>query len=999
MAPDDDFSPMAGFRVEYGEDTRFLIDTEGLKLMRGGQAQRTAQEQFYVLDMLADEGRATALPDGFAVAAEEVVRLDDDEASILSLPARFSGQVNATVHRWTAARDFHIAVELQVGPYPQTHQRRGPVVLLDGSLYRLSVPLLRTLQALDDHAALPPSQRTEDQNVRLVARIQAAQRLAAGSKDERNLDKCFTISLGALDRFSTVVPERVGLMVEPQPDGSLIVNPDLGPGTDAGRLASRWHQLDQQLRPPSSDDPAGERANDGFGGAVVRSDETLVLLDGETVTAVEEVRQRPKIAADEVPQFLQAPGSYFDPELVDVDVSFSVRVEGLGIITPVTFNQATASGLDWFAKLESLSPPEALVEAARTLADHDEVERRVTDAWDRTESVLPVGEQLVDISDRSRVQEALAASRARLDALPLEEEASEPAPRRDRQVTVGMHIKEALDVAERLRSRALTAVPQLPIDYRRLQRPPFAHQATGIEWMAGLMQAAMAANVDEPARVQGALLADDMGLGKTYMTLVALSETLRAQAAAGREPQPVLAVMPVALLENWLAEIEATFGSKHGPFSDVVVLQGAGLASYRMRGATRESAANIDDLDDHGMVRSDRIHASLRVGPGWKEARLDRPGVLVLTTYETLRRYQVSLGVVDWGVVVMDEAQATKNPEILATRAAKALKARFKLLATGTPVENSLRDFWSLMDTAQPGLLGTWSEFQDSWVKPMEVASREEHQHLGRALREHVGPFMLRRVKEDHLADLPPKHVHEYLEMMPSVQHQAYDDVLADHRARAGVKGAALKTLNDLANVSLHPGLVRGGLDTDPELVADSARTLVTVRTVLDSIRDKDEKAIVFAKTKKLQLALAVWLSERYGLGVSVVNGDTSATGKGAQTRLGKIRAFEEHEGFNVIIMSPLAVGVGLTVVGANHAIHLERHWNPAKEAQATDRIYRIGQKREVHVHYPIALHPDLDSFDVNLGRLLRSKVALKDAVVVPQEVGQDELEQALGLL
>ena len=96
--------------------------------------------------------------------------------------------------------------------------------------------------------------------------------------------------------------------------------------------------------------------------------------------------------------------------------------------------------------------------------------------------------------------------------------------------------------------------------------------------------------------------------------------------------------------------------------------------------------------------------------------------------------------------------------------------------------------------------------------------------------------------------------------------------------------------------------------------------------------------------------------------------------------------------------MSPLAVGVGLTVVGANHAIHLERHWNPAKEAQATDRIHRIGQTREVHVHYPIALHPDVDSFDVNLDRLLRSKVALKDAVVVPQEVRQEEMERALGL-
>ncbi|MBO0919791.1 SWF/SNF helicase family protein [Cellulomonas sp. zg-ZUI222] len=162
-------------------------------------------------------------------------------------------------------------------------------------------------------------------------------------------------------------------------------------------------------------------------------------------------------------------------------------------------------------------------------------------------------------------------------------------------------------------------------------------------------------------------------------------------------------------------------------------------------------------------------------------------------------------------------------------------------------------------------------------------------------------------------------------------------------RARAGAKGAALKTLHELSATSLHPGLLTGRLDADPRRVDESARTLVTVRTVLDQVRAAGEKAIVFAKTKDVQRALALWLREIYGLRVDIVNGDTPATGTG-DTRLAKIRAFEAVPGFNVIVMSPLAVGVGLTVVGANHAIHLERHWNPAKEAQATDRIHRIGQ-------------------------------------------------------
>ncbi|MNW61642.1 hypothetical protein D3C74_397140 [compost metagenome] len=166
---------------------------------------------------------------------------------------------------------------------------------------------------------------------------------------------------------------------------------------------------------------------------------------------------------------------------------------------------------------------------------------------------------------------------------------------------------------------------------------------------------------------------------------------------------------------------------------------------------------------------------------------------------------------------------------------------------------------------------------------------------------------------------------------------------------------------------------------------------------VIDEVRAVDEKVIVFVINKKVQARLALWLQERYRLRVRVVNGDTAAVGAGA-TRKGIIGEFERSPGFNVIIMSPLAVGVGLTIVGANHAIHLERHWNPAKEAQATDRIYRIGQTRPVHVYLPMALHPDTTSFDLNLDRLLQQKSTLRDAIVVPEAVGEQEVVAALGL-
>lgn len=997
--PDDDFSPMTGFRLEYGDETRFIADAETISAMRDGMAQRSAQEQFYVLDLLVDDGRAVTLPDGFVVPAEVLAQLDDGDATALRLPPRFVGAARTAVHRFTSSPDFRVDIELQVGAHPEPARRRGPVVHVGGQTYRLSVPMLQTLSAIETHAALPRTARTETENVRLVAQLQAARELAS-SDDPAVADPGFDVPLGPLDRFTTVVPDVVGLVVEPQPDGSLAVEPDLGPSVDRDRVQTRWHQVDRL----TSDD--GSPSAQDAASAVLRVDDTLVLLEPKQLSGVQEVRSLPHIPADEVPTFLRAPGSFFDPELVDVDVRFSIRVAGLGIIAPVTFTEAESSGLDWFAQQDAVAPPETLAEVARSAEDQSEVEQVVSDAWSRGDEVARVGEQLVDLSDRSRVAEALEASRRRIEALEIPEpvpddlsaSANQVAEPESARVTVGMHIIDAVDVADAVRERARTVRPTAPVDYASLRRDPFPHQREGIEWMTGLMQSALADEPDlGPVRVQGAVLADDMGLGKTFMTLVALAEARRVSTTAGLPLLPTLAVMPVALLENWLQEIQSTFGSQHGPFDDVVVLQGSGLADYRMRGAARETTARLDDLDDQGMVREDRIHASLRLGAGWKEARLDRPGVLVLTTYETLRRYQVSLGAVEWGVVVFDEAQATKNPEILTTRAAKALNARFKLLATGTPVENSLRDIWSLVDTAQPGLLGTWAQFQETWVSPMAAADRGEHERLGRALREAIGRFMLRRVKEDHLTDLPPKHVHEYPTAMPPVQVQAYDDALVRHTARRGTKGAALKTLHELAAVSLHPGLLSGSLSGGGGAAANSARTLVAVEVILDDVRSRGEKAIVFAKTKELQRAFAVWLSQRYGTRVEIVNGDTAATGRG-ETRIAKIRAFEAVEGFNVIIMSPLAVGVGLTVVGANHAIHLERHWNPAKEAQATDRVYRIGQRRDVHVHYPMALHPTVDSFDVNLGRLLQSKVALKDAVVVPQEVTQGELEAALGL-
>lgn len=517
------------------------------------------------------------------------------------------------------------------------------------------------------------------------------------------------------------------------------------------------------------------------------------------------------------------------------------------------------------------------------------------------------------------------------------------------------------------------------------------------------------------------------------MSLIAAAEYLVQQHHDGRAQKPVLVVAPLSLLENWEDEVAQTF--KSIPFRDIVVLQsGRDLNQYRQKGAERESQQLASLVDDNGGMDEQAIRYALHIGPEAGAKRLDMDRRLVLTTYQTLRDYQFSLCRIDWGMVIFDEAQNIKNPNAIQTRAAKGLKADFKLLATGTPVENSLGDFWCLMDTVQPGLLGDWPQFRDRWVKPILDAAEEERDavrtRIGSELRAAVGSFMLRRVKEDQLKGLPSKTIHSGVSNMQSGQQvpapnlavcmsgpqlQAYDAVLDGYRSQRAsedMRGRALAALSSLREVSLHPRLRE-----EAKLMTSSAKEarqvmresgkLAVLLNLLDEICQKGEKVILFMVTKRLQRLLKLWLDQIYGLNIAIINGETAAVAKKQEgitskaeemTRKRLITAFEAQPGFNLLIMSPVAAGVGLTVVGANHVVHLERHWNPAKEAQASDRVYRIGQTKPVHVHLPAVLHPQFDSFDLHLDRLLRGKLMLKDAVVTPEPVSEGKMIQAMGL-
>lgn len=409
------------------------------------------------------------------------------------------------------------------------------------------------------------------------------------------------------------------------------------------------------------------------------------------------------------------------------------------------------------------------------------------------------------------------------------------------------------------------------------------------------------------------------------------------------------------------------------------------------------------------------LQCALKIGPEWGPDRLDLPSTLVLTTYQTLRDYQFSLAAVPWSVVVFDEAQNIKSPNTLQTRAAKALNAEFKLMVTGTPVENHLGEFWCLFDTMQPGFLGSYQEFRQNYIRPILKALPEElnevREEIGKQLRERVGGLMLRRIKEDHLTDMPKKHIvlgdhddkgdfhfdERVSGSMSGEQRLRYEDIMQttlDDMDDELVASAALRGLQQLRAASLHHSLLSEmpllprTAEEARELFMQSGKLGIVLR-LLDEIRERGEKALIFAVNKRLQELVAVCVGRIYGLRVAIINGSTKAVSNNPNnpTRQAIIDDFQATEGFNVLVISPVAAGVGLTITAANNVIHLERHWNPAKEAQATDRAYRIGQTKDVFVYIPILTHPDYDSFDVNLNRLLMSKMSLSDAIITQEEV------------
>ncbi|ADJ28734.1 SNF2-related protein [Nitrosococcus watsonii] len=957
------------------EGINFIFTEKQEAQIHGGGASDLLIHQYIALSMLVEQGRAEELPNGVLVPSDVVVQLDENTRLLLGLPDRWKGVLNANIKGKTGSASFQVelAAADAGGGFTHGFAVEGPVIRFSAEKrYVLSPAHLLIFEAYEKHAH---SAKMEYDDLRLVLSLQKAQELGA------------SISLGHFGKLNIRAPASITVAAELDEHGRLVLTPRMGQAASHERIQRVLGQL------------RAEHATS------LRVDGEIILFDEEKLAAVREILRNRVIPKDKVSAFLKNPTAFINASFVDLDLGFSARVKGATKFRHAYFGETDESGIDWFGKKFSpteVFAPAKLVDVISDGDQLDDVRQKLANVAETGAQEMEFGGRIFDVSNPKLVNSILEKLERKLIEEKREnvsaveaDSASKKEQAEPTVVDIGLNDVD-LETPSASLNRAINDVliAESALDWGTFKRLPFPHQVLGTRWILGLA-------LDRDGR-GGGLLADDMGLGKTFMSLAAMEHLYKSYRDRKLTEKPCLVVAPLSLLQNWKDEVGQTF--KESPFNDIVILQSDGRLSEFRAGGVETKNQNITE-DETAPIRY-----SLKIGSGFAQERLDLPKRLVITTYQMLRDYQFSLCSIDWGIAVFDEAQNIKNPNALQTRAAKGVKADFRLIATGTPVENSLTDFWCLMDTACPGLLDSYQAFRSAYITPILRAAGDEIEHVrgivGRRLREHVGPWMLRRVKEDNLEGLPDKSVFvgmkddvwAYCPALHSTleggQFESYNTILM--RASSSDSNAALAALQKLRDVSLHPRLVfGGGLDTPRPLadlvnLTDESGKIRSLLPILDQIRDRGEKCIIFVINKKLQAFLALTLAKIYLLPpVSVINGDAKAVAKRAAspTRQSMIRAFEERDGFNVIIMSPIAAGVGLTVVGANNVIHLERHWNPAKEAQATDRVYRIGQKRKVNVFIPLIHHPEYQSFDVNLHQLLSRKGQLKDAVVTPVQV------------
>jgi SNF2 family DNA or RNA helicase len=478
------------------------------------------------------------------------------------------------------------------------------------------------------------------------------------------------------------------------------------------------------------------------------------------------------------------------------------------------------------------------------------------------------------------------------------------------------------------------APAQTPEGFGGTLRP---YQRRGLSWLSFLGRLGV-----------GAILADDMGLGKTVQ-LLSLLWAERAKHATVRDESAgsTLLICPMSLTGNWQREAQ-----RFTPELAVHMHHGAD----RLTGAELAAALTAADL--------------------------------VITTYQTAARDLAALSAVRWSRVVCDEAQAIKNHLSQQAKAVSSLPAGSRIALTGTPVENQLSELWSIMQFANPGLLGGQKEFRERYAVPIERHGSEE---AARQLRRITQPFVLRRLKTDKsiISDLPDKQEMKVWCNLTQEQASLYAATVSDMLSRIDDasdditrRGLVLATMAKLKQVCNHPAHLLG----DGSRLPGRSGKLARLEELCEEIAADGDKALCFTQYAEFGRMLQPYLAARIGCPVLFLHGGTSKKQRDAL-----VARFQEADEPMLFLLSLKAGGTGLNLTAANHVIHVDRWWNPAVEDQATDRAFRIGQRRDVQVRKFVCV----GTLEEKIDAMIEQKKALAEQIVGTGESWLTDLSTA----
>jgi hypothetical protein len=645
-----------------------------------------------------------------------------------------------------------------------------------------------------------------------------------------------------------------------------------------------------------------------------------VLLGDQVRTALKRSKARRVVGADIV-RLARDPSAFLQDEDETIDLAaFSKRVKGL---VPLVYRSAPyvrsePSGIDWFSveRRSTIYPEDQddLDEAASSAKATSTCDLGEDEWADAVQRAFELGSDLIEWRDGWLEIQDAEGEWKRLQAQ------RECAPggriRADQRKKV-LQIYENIDALEYTEDllRTPESLPDVgPPPGFRPDKALKPHQRLGLNWLHAHW-----------CKRSGVLLADEMGVGKTAQVLALLRIVTYGLAPGGA--WPCLVILPSAVLQQWKDEAQVF----------------------------------VPDLD-------------IRVVHGRQGFDLTRFSVaepVIVASYDAVRHHQTLFAKPEWGIVACDEAQRVKNKTAQVSHAVKALKARMRIAMSGTPVENSLGEYWNLFDLIRPGLLKSHREFAAEFERPMRgddgVVVRDRLVHL-------TAPYVLRRLKKDHVPGLADLERHRH--PIPLTEEQLalvlakldeLEELEADQR-----RGIFFKYAHWVQRCLFSPDLADDTATTNSPKV-DACLGLV------EEAWQKGERSLIIAESKRIQLRLKVLLEQRYGAEPSVITGETPA-----ELRSHRAKNFGNNA-CPAMLVSPRAGGVGLNITAASHVIFPTRLFNPAPEEQAIARAWRMGQARTVHVHYLIA-HGEIETFDQKLDLLLERKRQLANDLLQPIE-------------